>query len=337
MMRALVTGGAGFVGSHTVVELLGAGHEAEILDNLSNSQSSVVDRIGEITGIRPPLHVGDIRDPDLVRSVLETGNFDAIFHFAGLKAVGESVERPLTYYENNVVGSTVLLRGAADAGVRRFIFSSSCTVYGDPDTVPVSEGSPRKPATNPYGRTKQVIEDMLSDVAGTEGTWAVGTLRYFNPVGAHPSGLIGEDPRGIPNNLLPYVTQVAAGVLPELSVFGKDYPTRDGTGIRDYIHVVDLAQGHVAALEFIEKRNGVHIWNLGTGSGTTVLELVHAFEEVNGVTVPLRFADRRSGDVAETWADPGKARQELGWVAQRDLGDICRDAWRWQQRQASLG
>lgn len=330
-MRILVTGGAGFIGSHTVVELILAGHSVEIVDDLSNAKRTVMDRIERITGLRPPLHVVDIRDEPGLDQVIAGRGFEAAVHFAGLKAVGESVEKPLDYYDVNVGGSATLLRVLQRHGVRRFVFSSSCTVYGEPDRVPVTEEMPIKPATNPYGRTKQIIEQMLQDVHGSDGSWSVALLRYFNPVGAHPSGLIGEDPNDVPNNLMPYITQVAAERIPELRVFGDDYPTRDGTGVRDYIHVVDLAAGHVAALDAISEGGGVRVWNLGTGAGTSVLELVHAFERATGVKVPYRIVGRRPGDVAETWSDPSKAERELGWSSRRGIEEMCADAWRWQQ------
>lgn len=329
-MHILVTGGTGFIGSHTAVALIEVGHTVEIVDNLSNSRPGVTARIDELTGFEPILHRVDLRNGDELSTILAGAKFDAVMHFAGLKAVGESVERPLDYYDHNVGGSVSLLGAMREAGIRSIVFSSSCTVYGDPPAVPVTEDMPMGEATNPYGRTKQIIERILMDVAVADDDWAIGILRYFNPVGAHPSGLLGEEPVGRPNNLMPYICGVAAGRLPELSVFGADYPTRDGTGIRDYIHVVDLARGHVAALEYLVDERGVDAWNLGTGRGTSVLELVEAFERVNEVRVPRKITDRRPGDVAETWADPRKAHEQLGWKAELSVDEMCHDAWRWE-------
>ncbi len=335
-MKTLVTGGLGFIGSHTVVELLAEGHQVEILDNLSNAKESVLPRLEEITGVRPPFHRIDIRDEAGLESVFAAGGFEVILHFAGLKAVGESVEKPLEYYSANVAGSTTLLTAARRHGVKTFVFSSSCTVYGDPDRVPVTETDPTKDPTNPYGWSKLMIERILKDVHHSEPGWNIALLRYFNPVGAHESGVIGEDPNDVPNNLMPYITQVAAERLPELRVFGGDYPTPDGTGIRDYIHVVDLARGHVAAMRYMAERPGLHIWNLGTGRGSSVLEMVAAFEQATGVSVPYRIVERRPGDLAETWADPSKAQRELGWSADPSLERMCADAWRWQQYAARI-
>ena len=334
-MRILVTGGTGYVGSHTAVQLIAAGHEVEIVDSLANSKASVSDRIGSISGMAPPLHVFDLRDEGRVDALIAHGRFDAVMHFAGLKAVGESVAKPLEYWDANVGGSTSLLGALQRHGVRSFVFSSSCTVYGDPETVPVTEATPLQPATNPYGATKATIERILTDVHRSDPTWSIGLLRYFNPVGAHESGTIGEDPNDIPNNLMPYICQVAAEREPELRVFGNDYPTRDGTGIRDYIHVEDLAAGHLAALDFLDRSGGIHVWNLGSGSGTTVLEMVAAFERATGVRVPYRVTGRRAGDIAATWADPSKANHELGWATSRSIEDMCADAWRWQTSGAA--
>ncbi len=335
-MKALVTGGLGFIGSHTVVELLAEGHTVEIVDNLSNAKASVLPRLEEIAGVRPLLHRIDIRDEAALESVFDAGGFDAILHFAGLKAVGESVGHPLEYYSANVGGSTTLVTVARRHGLRTIVFSSSCTVYGDPDRVPVTESDPTKEPTNPYGWSKLMIEQILKDVHHSEPGWNIALLRYFNPVGAHDSGIIGEDPNDVPNNLMPYITQVAAERLAELQVFGGDYPTRDGTGVRDYIHVVDLARGHVAALRYMAERPGLHTWNLGTGQGASVLEMVAAFERATGVSVPYRIVERRPGDLAETWADPSKAQQELGWSADPSLERMCGDAWRWQQYALGL-
>lgn len=335
-MKTLVTGGAGYIGSHTAVELILEGHEVVILDDLSNSKASVMDRIGEITGVTPELVVGDVRDRSLLDSLMERSGFDAVMHFAALKAVGESVRDPLGYWDVNVAGSLRLIEAMVDHGVERIVFSSSATVYGDPDAVPVSESDPVRPPSSPYGWTKLVIEQMLTDTSVAYTNWAIALLRYFNPIGAHPSGLIGEDPNDEPNNLMPYVAQVASERLPELRVFGDDYPTRDGTGVRDYIHVVDLAKGHTAALRKLAEGPGRWVYNLGTGRGTSVLELVDAFEEASGVSVPYRIVERRAGDVAELWADPSLAESELGWKATRDIEQMCVDTWRWQQYATGL-
>lgn len=329
-MRVLVTGGAGFIGSHTVVELMMAGHEAVVVDNLSNAQPSVIRRIGELTGSAPEFHETDIRNQDLLADLASSG-FDACIHFAALKGVGESVEQPLLYYDNNVAGTVALLEVLVDAGVENFVFSSSATVYGDPVTLPLEEGMPIGEATNPYGWSKIMMEQVLRDVASANPSWSVSLLRYFNPVGAHPTGLIGEDPRGVPNNLMPYVAKVASGQLPRLKVFGGDYPTPDGTGVRDYIHVVDLARGHVAALDYCADKAGVHIYNLGTGNGHSVLEVIETYERESGRPVPYEIVARRPGDVAASWADAEKAARELGWRTTMDLADMCRDSWHWQQ------
>jgi UDP-glucose 4-epimerase len=328
----LVTGGTGFIGSHTVVELLTAGHEVLILDNLSNSRADVVDRIATITGKRPEFVEGDIRDADMLDTLFTRHSFSAVIHFAGLKAVGESVSKPLEYYENNVHGSMVLFQAMMRHGVKRLVFSSSATVYGDPESLPIREDAPLS-ATNPYGRTKLMIEEILEDIVQADQDWQVATLRYFNPIGAHKSGLIGEAPNGIPNNLLPYVAQVATGKLARLSVFGDDYSTPDGTGVRDYIHVVDLALGHLKALDYLGAHSGLHVYNLGTGQGYSVLEIVRAFEHASGREVPYLLTARRPGDIASCYADPEKAGKELGWKAERSLAEMCADAWRWQGRQ----
>lgn len=325
----LVTGGAGYIGSHTVVELLAAGHELLILDNFSNSSARVLERIERISGRCPLFVEGDIRDRALLDGLFAQYPIKAVIHFAGLKAVGESVEQPLRYYDNNVVGSLCLFEAMAAAGVCRLVFSSSATVYGDPHAVPIDEGFPLQ-ATNPYGRSKLIIEDMLRDIGHADPRWRVALLRYFNPVGAHASGLIGEDPQGIPNNLMPFVAQVAVGRREVLSVFGGDYPTPDGTGVRDYIHVVDLARGHLAALDRLDTLAGVVPVNLGTGRGYSVLEVVAAFEKASGRPVPYRIVDRRPGDVAACYADPARAQELLGWSAKLDIGAMCADAWRWQ-------
>ena len=326
----LVTGGAGFIGSHTVVELLAAGHEVFIADNLCNSRASVIDRIATIAGRRPGFAELDMRDRDGLRKLFSKQSFDAVLHFAGLKAVGESVSKPLLYYANNVSGTISLVATMVEAEVKTLVFSSSATVYGDPPAVPVTEDFPLA-ATNPYGRSKLMIEDILRDTAKADPQWRVALLRYFNPVGAHESGLIGEDPRGTPNNLMPYIVQVAAGVLPQLSIYGADYPTPDGTGIRDYIHVVDLAQGHLAALRTLAGHADVLTVNLGTGRGYSVLEMIKAFSEATGRKIDYRIAARRDGDVAECYADPALALELMGWRTHRGIEQMCADAWRWQK------
>jgi len=326
----LVTGGAGYIGSHTVVQLLAAGREVLIVDNFCNSSPRVIERIERIAGKKPRLIEADIRDGAALAAIFAANRIDAVIHFAGLKAVGESVEQPLRYYDNNVAGSLRLFEAMSDAGCNRLVFSSSATVYGDPASVPIREDFPLS-ATNAYGRSKLFIEEMLRDLARARPAWRIALLRYFNPVGAHPSGLIGEDPRDIPNNLMPYVAQVAVGRREALSVFGNDYPTPDGTGVRDYIHVVDLAQGHLAALDALAGQSGILTVNLGTGRGYSVLEVVAAFERASGRPVPYRVAPRRPGDVASCYADPDYSHQALAWRATRDLDEMCRDAWRWQQ------
>ena len=328
-LSLLVSGGSGYIGSHAVVELLAAGHRVHVIDNLSNSKALVVDRIEQICGVRPAFSPLDVRDKPALTALFAANRFDAVIHFAGLKAVGESVAEPQRYYDNNVTGSLVLFEVMAAAGVKRLVFSSSATVYGDPHAVPIDESFPLQ-ATNPYGRSKLMVEDILRDIAHADGDWSIALLRYFNPVGAHASGLIGEDPNGIPNNLLPYVSQVASGKRPFLSVFGNDYPTPDGTGVRDYIHVVDLAQGHLAALDRVVASPGVLTVNLGTGQGYSVLEVVRAFEAASGRPIPLQFSARRAGDVAQCYAAPELARELLGWQARRGLAEMCGDAWRWQ-------
>lgn len=328
-MRVLVTGGAGFIGSHTVVALIEAGHRPVIVDNLSNARPSVLGRIAAITGEDPEFHRIDIRDTEAMSTLAATG-FDACLHFAALKAVGESVEEPLLYYDNNVGGTIALLQALAREGTHRFVFSSSATVYGDPPTLPVTEDMPIGGATNPYGWTKIMMEQVLRDLHTADPRWSISLLRYFNPVGAHPSGLVGEDPQGTPSNLMPFISRVAAGLLPRLNVYGGDYPTPDGTGIRDYVHVVDVALGHVSALEQLAGTPGAHVFNLGTGTGHSVLQVVRAYEEASGRPVPYQIVGRRPGDVAASWADVTKARVELEWQATRDLGEMCADSWRWQ-------
>lgn len=329
-MKILVTGGTGYIGSHTVVQLLASGHDVCIIDNLCNSKVSVLDRIERIAGRRPGFAQMDIRDQPALRRFFGTHRFDAVLHFAGLKAVGESVEKPLLYYDNNVSGSVALVECMREASTKTIVFSSSATVYGEPATVPIRENFPLAPS-NPYGRTKLMIEEILRDVSNAEATWRVALLRYFNPVGAHASGMIGEDPEGIPNNLMPYVAQVAAGKLKELPVYGNDYPTPDGTGVRDFIHVVDLARGHLAALEILKTHTGVLTVNLGAGRGYSVLEMVRAFEAASGKNVPYRIVGRRPGDIAECYADSSLALEKLGWRAELGIEAMCEDTWRWQQ------
>jgi UDP-glucose 4-epimerase len=331
----LVTGGTGYIGSHTVVELMAEGHDVLIVDNFSNSKHSVLDRVERIAGRRPGFVQLDIRNRAALRTLFADHHFDAVIHFAGLKAVGESMAQPIRYYDNNVHGSLVLFEAMAEAGVKTIVFSSSATVYGDPHTVPISEEFPLS-ATNPYGRSKLMVEEILHDIAGSDASWHIALLRYFNPVGAHESGLIGEDPNGIPNNLMPYISRVAVGTLPELSVFGNDYPTHDGTGVRDYIHVMDLARGHTAALRVLAETEGVITANLGTGQGYSVLDVVRAFELASGRPIAYRIAPRRPGDIASCYADPTLAKQILGWQAQYGIDDMCRDAWRWQTMSHEL-
>lgn len=332
-MRVLVTGGVGFIGSHTVVSLIESGHQAVIVDNLANSQPTVVDRITAITGTTPELHRVDIRDREAMSAITASG-FDACIHFAALKAVGESVAEPLRYYDNNVAGTVTLLEVLGSAGVRNIVFSSSATVYGEPEELPMTEDTPLGSAANPYGWTKIMMEQVLTDLQLAHPDWTVSMLRYFNPVGAHPSGHLGEDPSGTPNNLMPYVARVAAGKLPKVRVFGGDYPTPDGTGVRDYVHVVDVAEGHLAALDRHQADPGVHIYNLGTGRGHTVLEVIKTYEEESGRPIPYEVVARRPGDIAASWADVDKARRDLGWRATRDLHDMCADSWRWEQGRA---
>ena len=328
--KILVTGGTGFIGSHTVVELLQAGYEVVIVDNLSNSSPVVLDRIEQITGRKPAFAKVDILDRNALMAVFSEYQPEAVIHFAGLKAVGESVEKPLAYYQNNIAGTAVLCEVMAEFGVKQLVFSSSATVYGDPQSLPIREDHPLG-ANNPYGRTKLFIEEMLRDVYASDSAWRIALLRYFNPIGAHPSGLIGEDPRGIPNNLFPFIAQVAVGQRAKLSVFGDDYPTPDGTGVRDYIHVLDLGLGHLRALERLAERPGMVTCNLGTGKGYSVLEIVRAFEAASGKGIPFEVVARRLGDIAACWADPLLAQEELGWVAKRSLGEMCEDGWRWQE------
>lgn len=328
--KILVTGGAGYIGSHTVVELLAVGHDVVILDNFCNSKPSVIERISRICGRSPLLVAGDLRDREMLAQLFAAHQFTAVIHFAGLKAVGESVAWPLMYYDNNVLGSLVLVESMAAAGVKHLVFSSSATVYGDPEKLPIRENAPLH-TTNPYGQSKLMVENILRDVATADPDWKIALLRYFNPVGAHPSGLIGEDPQGIPNNLVPYIAQVATGKREYLSVFGDNYPTPDGTGIRDYIHVTDLARGHLRALDALPTLNGAIAINLGTGRGYSVLQMAKAFEQASQRPIPFRTAGRRPGDIAECYADPSLAERVLGWHAEFDIEKMCLDTWRWQQ------
>lgn len=325
----LVTGGTGYIGSHTVVRLLEAGYSAVVLDNLCNSKREVINQINTITGKRPKFFLGDVRDRQTLRTIFTENAIHAVIHFAGLKAVGESVERPLAYYDNNVSGSIILFEEMAIAGVKTLVFSSSATVYGDPAIVPITEDFPLRP-TNPYGHSKLVVENVLSDLYQSDPSWRIGILRYFNPAGAHVSGLIGEDPSGIPNNLMPFIAQVAVEKRERLAVFGNDYPTPDGTGIRDYIHVEDLASGHLAALKALEQKPVLLTVNLGTGRGYSVLEMIRAFEKASGKYVPFEIVKRRAGDIATCYADPTFAKSLLGWEAQFGIDRMCDDAWRWQ-------
>ena len=328
-MAILVTGGTGFIGSHTVVELINAGKEVVIVDNFSNSKPEVLNRIEKITGTRPILYQADLLNKPAIDKIFEEQNIEAVIHFAGFKAVGESVQKPLEYYHNNITGTLMLCQSMKEHQCKRIVFSSSATVYGMNNPVPFKEGMPTS-ATNPYGYTKVMIEQILSDLHIADPEWSVVLLRYFNPIGAHDSGLIGEDPNGIPNNLLPYVSQVAIGKLPCLSVYGDDYDTVDGTGVRDYIHVVDLAKGHLCALRYADTHTGAEAINLGTGVGYSVLDIVHTFSRVNHVDVPYVIAPRRAGDIDACYADPSKAKRLLHWQAEKTLEDMCRDSWRWQ-------
>ncbi|MFY0998288.1 UDP-glucose 4-epimerase GalE [Streptococcus sp. AD045-1] len=329
--KILVTGGAGFIGTHTVIELVNAGHEVVIVDNLVNSSKKSVEVVERIVGQKIPFYQVDIRDKKALLEIFKSEQPTGVIHFAALKAVGESTQIPLTYYENNITGTLTLLRVMEEVNCKNIIFSSSATVYGDPHTVPILEDFPLS-VTNPYGRTKLMIEEMLTDIYKADANWNVVLLRYFNPIGAHESGDLGENPNGIPNNLLPYVTQVAVGKLKEVQVFGNDYPTVDGTGVRDYIHVVDLAKGHVAALQKIEGTAGLNIYNLGTGKGYSVLEIIQNMERAVGKPIPYKIVDRRPGDIATCYADSTKAKEELGWEAQFDITRMCQDAWHWQSK-----
>ncbi len=331
-MNIFVTGGAGYIGSHTVLQLLRDGHDVVVLDNLSNSSPVALERVAKLAGRAAKLYVGDILDMDILEKICSENRFDCCIHFAGLKAVGESVQKPWEYYNNNITGTLNVLKVLRDHNMKNFIFSSSATVYGDPEIIPITEECPKGTCTNPYGWTKSMIEQILMDMAKADKEWNIVLLRYFNPIGADPSGMIGENPKGIPNNLMPYVTQVAVGRLEKLGVFGNDYDTPDGTGVRDYIHVCDLADGHIKALKKINEKAGLCIYNLGTGKGVSVLELVKSFEKANGITIPYEIKPRRAGDIATCYADASKAKRELDWVAKRDIVDMCRDSWNWQSK-----
>jgi UDP-glucose 4-epimerase len=331
MSKVLVTGGAGFIGSHTVVELLQAGYDVVVVDNLSNSSPVVLERVAQISRRKPAFEKVDIRDKQTLQQVFSIYRPNAVIHFAGLKAVGESSVKPLSYYQNNIAGTATLCEVMAEGRVKQLVFSSSATVYGNPSRLPIREDFPLS-ATNPYGRTKLFIEEMLRDLYASDPSWRIALLRYFNPIGAHSSGLIGEDPQGVPNNLFPYVTQVAVGRRDRLAIFGDDYSTPDGTGIRDYIHVIDLARGHLKSLERLEAEAGLVACNLGTGQGYSVLEIIRSFEEVTGVSIPYEVVGRRPGDIAVCYADPSLAATELGWTATRSLDEMCADGWRWQKK-----
>lgn len=328
--KILVTGGAGYIGSHTVLTLLNAGYDVVVLDNLSNSSRHSMERVKQISGKNFSFVHGDIRNRKLLDDIFNTNSINSVIHFAGLKAVGESVNNPAEYYDNNFVGSLTLCQAMIAAQVFQLTFSSSATVYGIPIRMPIDENANANSPTSPYGRSKLMVEELLKDLSFSDPRWSIALLRYFNPIGAHPSGIIGEDPNGIPNNLLPYLSQVAIGKLPELSVFGDDYPTPDGTGVRDYIHVVDLAHGHIKALEALRQKNGINIWNLGTGTGYSVLEIIRAFEAACGQSIPYKIVERRAGDIAECWADSSKAELELGWKTKLGLQEMVSDTWRWQ-------
>lgn len=330
-MKILVTGGAGYIGSHTCLALLEAGYDVVVLDNLSNSSEESLRRVGELTGKTMPFYEVDLMDLAATEAVFEKEKPEAVIHFAGLKAVGESVAKPILYYDNNITGTLNLIKAMDKYDCKTLVFSSSATVYGDPQEIPITENCPKGEITNPYGQTKSMIEQILMDVCRADDTWKIMLLRYFNPIGAHESGRIGEDPKGIPNNLLPYVAQVAVGKRTEVHVFGDDYNTKDGTGVRDYIHVVDLADGHVKGIDYVKDHPGVHIYNLGTGNGYSVLEVISAFGKACGQDIPYVIDPRRPGDVDINYADPTKAKEDLGWVAQRNLDQMCEDTWRWQK------
>lgn len=329
-VEVLVTGGLGYIGSHTCVQLIAAGFAPVIIDNLCNAKREVLNRIEKLTGVRPVFYQCDVRDETQLSNIFSLHQFQSVIHFAGLKAVGESVIKPLEYYDVNVNGSLILARCMNTANVKNLIFSSSATVYGEPSTLPITEDFPTGNTQSPYGTSKYMVERCLADLYQADNSWSIAILRYFNPVGAHPSGLMGEDPQGIPNNLTPYITQVAVGKREKLAIYGNDYPTIDGTGVRDYIHVMDLADGHVATLQAVGKKSGLHVYNLGTGHGTSVLQVLHAFEKVVGKPIPYVIEPRRAGDIAEYWSTPAKASRELGWHATRSIDDMAADSWRWQ-------
>ena len=331
-MSILVTGGTGYIGSHTVIQLLNAGYETVVVDNLCNSSKESLKRVEELTGKSVKFYEADIRDRAALDRIFSENKIDSVIHFAGLKAVGESVSKPVEYYDNNICGTLTLIEAMRDAGVKNIVFSSSATVYGNPAFVPITEECPKGNPTNPYGQTKSMLEQILSDVYKADNSWNVILLRYFNPIGAHKSGRIGENPNGIPNNLMPYITQVAVGKLDHLNVFGSDYKTHDGTGVRDYIHVVDLADGHVCAIRKLEENPGLAVYNLGTGNGYSVLDIVKSFEKATGKKIPYVIGPRRSGDIDECYADASKAKRELGWEAKYGIDDMCRDAWNWQSQ-----
>ena len=330
-MNILLTGGAGYIGSHTIIELYQKGYEVVVVDNFVNSCSESLKRVGEIVGREIPFYEADVRNVNALNKIFDENKIDAVIHFAGLKAVGESIQKPLEYYENNMNATFVLLNVMRNHNCKNIIFSSSATVYGNPAQIPITEECPKGHCTNPYGQTKSMLEEVLMDVHRADNLWNVVLLRYFNPIGAHKSGRIGENPKGIPNNLMPYITQTAVGLRKELGVFGNDYPTHDGTGVRDFIHVVDLARAHVAAVDAIKNKCGLAIYNVGTGHGYSVLDVVKAFEKVNGVKVPYVIKERRPGDIATCYCDPSKANKELGWKAVYDIEDMCRDSWNWQK------
>lgn len=330
-MSILVTGGAGYIGSHTVVELQNAGYDVVVVDNLCNSSKKSLERVEKITGKAVKFYCDDILDRDALNKIFDNENIDACIHFAGLKAVGESVAKPWEYYNNNISGTLTLIDVMKNHNVKNIIFSSSATVYGSPAFVPITEDCPKGACTNPYGWTKSMLEQILTDIHCADHDWNVILLRYFNPIGAHKSGMIGENPNGIPNNLMPYITQVAVGKIKELGIFGNDYDTHDGTGVRDYIHVVDLAKGHVKALKKIEEKAGLCVYNLGTGKGYSVLDIVNNFERATGIKIPYSIKERRAGDIAKCYADASKAEKELGWKAEYDIKDMCEDSWRWQK------
>ena len=334
-MTILITGGAGYIGSHTALELLNEGYDVVVYDNLCNSSKESIKRVEELTGKKIRFYEGDVQDEEALLEMFKIQKIDAVIHCAALKAVGESVQKPLEYYQNNIAGTLTLLKVMREVGVKNIVFSSSATVYGSPEEMPITEECPKGQCTNPYGWTKSMMEQIMSDVQKADPSWNVILLRYFNPVGAHESGLLGEDPKGIPANLTPYIAKVAFGELPEVQVFGDDYDTPDGTGVRDYIHVVDLAEGHLCAIRYAQAHTGCEVFNLGTGRGVSVLEMVHTFSEVNNVPVPYVIGPRRAGDLATVYADPAKAKQILGWEAKKTLADMCRDSWRWQTRNPS--